>query len=66
MPPTAEARDQDLLDAIRPISAGEEAGTGDSCLSGGEEVWLADQDKSREWSLSCVDEGTAFEGNKIA
>ena len=36
--------------------SGEDAGKGHTCLSGGEAVWLADQDKSRGCSLACVDE----------
>ena len=44
--PLVEGRDQDLLDALRSLVE-EEAGKGQSCLSGGEAVWLADQDKRR-------------------
>ena len=45
--PLVEGRDQELIDALRGTFKGEETGKGDSCLSGGETVWLADQDKSR-------------------
>ena len=44
--PLVEGRDQELIDALRGTFRGEETGKGDSCLSVGEMVWLANQDTS--------------------
>ena len=44
--PLVEGRDQELIDALRGTFIGEETGKGDSCLSDGEAVWLANQDTS--------------------